>query len=89
MSRFLEGPGGIVFQKIRQIVGGHDIADRHDFYVFPDETMFGDSAKDQAPNPSEPINCNFYCHSSISIQVKFKSRPRAYYWRRTPGQDEL
>jgi hypothetical protein len=59
--------GGIVFEKVSKIVSGHDIANSNDIDVFANEPLLGDGAKNQPANPSEPINCNFYSHTSISI----------------------
>jgi len=68
-GRFLRGNlsvkatlSGIVFEEIREIIRRHDIADRDDLNLFSDETLFGNSAKDQPPNSTEPVNCNFNCH---------------------------
>jgi hypothetical protein len=58
--------GGVVLEQIRQVVRGDDIAHRDDFHVFADHALFGDGAKHQAPDASEPVTCDFYCHRSIS-----------------------
>src|SRR5262249_40856070 len=62
---------GIVFQQVSEIIRRHDIADRDDFDVFAQQSLFGDSPENQAPNTSEPINCNFHSHSSVS-QFRFQ-----------------
>ena len=38
-----------------------------------EETLFGDGAKDQAPNVAEPINCNFDRHISV-FQFQYQYR---------------
>ena len=57
---------GIILQEIREVVGRHNIADGDHLDVFPDQTLFDHRPEHQATNAAEPVNCNFYCHSSIS-----------------------
>ena len=52
----------VVFEQIRQIVRRDDIAHGDHFHVFANQSLFGDGAKHQAADPSEPVNCNFNCH---------------------------
>ena len=58
---------GIILQEIREVVGRHDIADGDHLDVFADQTLFDHRPEHQATNAAEPVNCNFYCHNSISV----------------------
>ena len=58
---------GVVLEQVREVVRRNDIADGDDFDVLADQSLFDQRPEDQASNAAEPVNCNFYCHSSISI----------------------
>ena len=71
---------GIILQEIRQVVGRHDIADGDHTNILPNQSLFDHRPVNQATNAAEPVNCNFYCHSLISVvnsQIKPGMLPAA------------
>ena len=58
---------GIILEQVGEVVGRDDIADRDHLDVLADQTLFDHRPEDQAANAAEPVNCNFYCHNSISV----------------------
>ena len=54
--------GGIVLQKIRKIVGRDDVAHCHHLNIFAEQALLDDCTKDEAPDASETIDTDFYCH---------------------------
>jgi hypothetical protein len=65
------------FHEIGEVVGRNDIADGDDFDVLADETLFDERAEDEATDASEPVNCDFDCHTFLCLSLPdLTSAPR-------------
>jgi hypothetical protein len=74
--------GGIVFEQVTEVIGGNNIAHGDHLDVLAHEPLFHHRAEDQAPDPAEPVNCNFHCHINCPLLVRF-----LYYERKAHVND--
>ena len=57
--------GGVVFEQVGQVVGGHDIADRHDIEGRAEKALFHEGAEDETADAAETVDCDFNSHGFL------------------------
>jgi hypothetical protein len=59
---------GVVFKQISEVVRWHDVAHGDDVEGRAKQTLFDESAEDEAADTTETINCDFDCHERSSVE---------------------
>ena len=81
--------GGVILEQVSEVVRRNDIAHGDDFDVLADQALFDHRPEHQASDAAEPINCNFHCHSSISVLIRVPKLTAHLTERKRPVNEEF
>ena len=80
--------GGVVFQEIGEVVRRDDVANRDDFDVLANQTLFHHCAEDEPSDASEAIDCHFHCHNFCFLDFRLNQLQAAHVSGDAPTVNE-